>query len=460
MVNLHSMLREMFGDRKFYAVMLKIALPIAAQSLVFNLLNAVDVLLIGQLGETSVAAVALAGQWTFLMNLFLFGVGSGTSVFTAQFWGRQDVPNLRRAFGLGLLVALVGSVLFTAAGILIPATVMRAYTADMDVVNLGTPFLRIVALSYVCTALTTVYGFILRTTHHVKLPVGVSVGALTFKTVLAYGLIFGRFGLPELGIEGAAVATVIARVLECFALLFLTYRWRLPPALRPADMHGLTRAFVAVFAATSVPVILNEVIWALGSNVYTGIYARIGTVSVAAVNIATTIEGVALVPLFGVANACAIILGNAIGGEKSLLARDYSRKFLAVAIALGLGLGALIFGASRFILEAYNISAEAVAFARAVMTVMAFALWVKAANLVIVVGILRSGGDTRFSLLIDTGSMWFLGIPLGLVGAFVLRWPVYSVVMLVIIADELTKFLLGLWRVRSGRWLRNVVVSR
>lgn len=451
------MLRDLFTDRKFYSVMLKIALPIAAQSLVFNLLNAVDVLLIGQLGATSVAAVALSNQWTFLMNLFLFGVGSGTAIFTAQFWGREDVPNLRKAFGIGLGVGLAGSALFALVGFFAADQVLGVYSNDPAVVILGAPYLRIVALSYVFTALTTLFGITLRTTRNVKLPVAVSIGALMFKTALAYVLIFGYLGFPKLGIEGAALATLVARVLECAVLLALTYRWRLPPALRPRDLHGIERVFVRTFAITVVPVVLNELFWALGTNIYTAIYARIGTDSVAAVNIAGTIEGVALVPLFGLGNACAIILGNAIGGGDSPLARDYARKFLALAIVLGVGLGALIFAASRFILGAYNISPQAKLDAQGVMTIMACFLWLKAANLLIVVGILRSGGDTKFSLAIDVGPMWLLGIPLALLGAFVLDLPVYTVVMMVFIGDEFTKFCLGMWRFRSGLWIRNVV---
>jgi len=240
-------------------------------------------------------------------------------------------------------------------------------------------------------------------------------------------------------------------------LLTLTYHLRLPPVLHLSDFRGIDRTFIRAVAVTTTPVILNEVIWALGTNVYAGIYARIGTDSVAAVNIASTIEGVALVPLFGMGNACAIILGNAIGGGEVHVARDYARKFLALAIAVGLGVGGLVFGASRFILGAYNISPEAVAYARGVMTVMSTALWLKAANLVIVIGILRSGGDTRFGLAIDTLPMWLLGIPLALLGAFVLRWPVYFVLVLVLAGDELAKFILAMWRFRSGLWLRNVV---
>ena len=331
------MLKELLGDRKFYSVMLKIALPIAVQSLVFNLLNAIDVLLIGQLGDTAVAAVGLSNQWSFLMNLFLFGAGSGTAIFTAQYWGREDVPNLRKVFGIGLSVGMFGSALFALAGFFMPASVLSIYTADPAVVAMGAPYLRIVALSYPFAALTTLFGINLRSTRNVKMPVAVSVGALTLKTALSYVLIFGYLGFPAMGIVGGAIATLIARILECGVLLTLTYRWRLPLALRVRDMRGVDRAFVRMFAVTAIPVILNELFWAMGVNVYTAIYAHIGTQSVAAVNIASTIEGVALVPMFGIGNACAIILGNAIGGGDSPLARDYSRKFLALAIALGLG---------------------------------------------------------------------------------------------------------------------------
>jgi putative MATE family efflux protein len=456
-VNWRAMLHDLFTDRKFFSVMLKVALPIAAQSLVFNALNAVDVLLIGQLGETSVAAVALSNQWTFLMNLFLFGTGSGAAIFTAQFWGKQDVPSLRKAFGIGLLIAVTGSVLFALAGITAPERVLRLYTNDIAVQVLGAPYLRVVAFSYVFTAMTTLFGIVLRTTRNVKLPVAVSVGALTFKTILAYSLIFGRLGLPEMGIAGAAIATVIARALECIVLLGLTYRWHLPPAFTPRDLRGIDRPFVATFATTTIPVILNEVIWSVGMSVYTGIYARIGTDSLAAVNISSTIEAIALVPMFGLGNACAIILGNAIGAGDSATARNYSRKFFALAILVGISVGGLIFGASRFILGAYNISPEARTYAQGVMTVMSFALWLKAVNLLVIVGILRSGGDTRFALAIDTGPMYLIGIPLALLGAFVLDLPVPLVVMMVLAGDELTKFVLGFWRVRSGRWLRNVV---
>lgn len=452
-------LKELFGDREFYAVMLKVALPIAAQSLVLNALNAVDVLLIGQLGETSVASVALANQFTFLLQLFLFGIASGAGIFTAQFWGKGDIPSLRRTFGLGLGAALAGSLLFTAVGLAIPERVLRLYTSDPTVIALGAPFLRIVALSYVINSLTVLFAMTLRTIRQVRLPMIVSIAALTLKTALAYVLIFGYFGLPALGILGAAIATLVARILECAVLLTLVYRWQLPPALRLADLSGYSHAFLARFAATTLPVILTEVVWSVGVSIYTAIYARIGVDSVAAFNIASTIEGVAIVPFMGMGNACAIIVGNALGAQDTDTARDYARKFLALAMVGALAMGLAIFAVSRVILDAYNISAESADYARRVMIVMAAVLWIRAANMVIIIGILRSGGDTRFGLLVDAGPMWLLGIPLAMLAAFVLHLPVYLVYPAVILGDETVKFLLGLYRFRSQRWMNIVVGS-
>ncbi len=182
-----------------------------------------------------------------------------------------------------------------------------------------------------------------------------------------------------------------------------------------------------------------------------------GTESIAAVNIAGTIEGIALVPFLGLGNACAILLGNQIGAGRAQDAPAYARRFLAIAVAGGAAFGGLLALLSRFVLDLYRISPAAQGYVSSVLLVMAAMLWLKAANMVIIVGILRSGGDTRFGLLNDTGPMWVLGVPMALAAAFLLHQPVYRVVLMVVIADEATKFVLGMWRVLSGRWINNVV---
>ena len=456
---MHGMRNSIFSDHDFYNTLLRLAIPIATQQLVMNALNAVDVLMVGQLGETAVAAVGLAGQVFFLMTLFLFGVGSGAAIFSAQFWGRGDLANVRRILGLALILAVTGSALFSLVAILAPAWVLSIYTHDPAVIAEGSLYLRVVGLCYVPTAISVTYAIILRSTRQVKVPMVVSVSALSLKTILAYILIFGYFGAPAMGIMGAAVATVVARFVECIAMLTITYWRKLPAAAKLAEMLDINRALVGRFLRTATPVILGEIMWSLGITIYTGIYARIGTGPLAAVSIASTIEGVAIVPFIALANAAAIMLGNRIGADKITDAMDYAWRFIILSVGGGVVMGILILITRDALMSLYRISPEARIEALRVLGAIAITLWFKAGNLVMIVGVMRSGGDTRFAFLADIGPMWLLGIPVALLSAFVLALPVYWVVFLVLVVDEGTKFIISLWRVRSALWIHSVVYA-
>jgi putative MATE family efflux protein len=453
------MRNSIFSDHDFYNTLLRLAIPIATQQLVMNALNAVDVLMVGQLGETAVAAVGLVGQVFFLMTLFLFGVGSGAAIFSAQFWGRGDLANVRRILGLALILAVTGSALFSLVAILAPAWVLSIYTHDPAVIAEGSLYLRVVGLCYVPTAISVTYAIILRSTRQVKVPMVVSVSALSLKTILAYILIFGYFGAPAMGIMGAAVATVVARFVECIAMLTITYWRKLPAAAKLAEMLDINRALVGRFLRTATPVILGEIMWSLGITIYTGIYARIGTGPLAAVSIASTIEGVAIVPFIALANAAAIMLGNRIGADKITDAMDYAWRFIILSVGGGVVMGILILITRDALMSLYRISPEARIEALRVLGAIAITLWFKAGNLVMIVGVMRSGGDTRFAFLADIGPMWLLGIPVALLSAFVLALPVYWVVFLVLVVDEGTKFIISLWRVRSALWIHSVVYA-
>jgi putative MATE family efflux protein len=307
----------------------------------------------------------------------------------------------------------------------------------------------------VVTAITYAYSAVLRSTGHVKLPAFVSVAALSLKTGLSYILIFGHLGLPPMGVIGAAVATCIARYLECGALLALVYARHTPAAARPRELFGADRIFVRLFLITTAPVILEEVAWSVGITVYNAIYARIGTASIAAVNIAATIEGLAFVAFIGLGNACAIMIGNRIGAGALADAAEYARRFLRIAILLGLAAGLFILIGSGPILSLYKIAPETQALAQSILFIMAAMLWIKSGNTVMIVGIMRSGADTRFAFIADVAPMWLVGVPLALAGAFVWHLPVFLVYPLVM-CDECTKFAISLWRIRSMRWIHVV----
>jgi putative MATE family efflux protein len=443
------------GDKAYYKTLMRIALPIVAQHFITSTLNAVDVIMIGQLGETAVAAVGLANQVFFLLMLLLFGISSGAGMFTAQFWGKRDLVNIHKVLGIGLLLGMGSSLLFSLAALLFPEFILGIYSKDPAVVALGSVYLRRVAYSYLFTSITFSFASVLRSTENVKLPMFVSIVALSLNTLMNYSLIFGNFGFPEMGVEGAATATLIARSLECFTLVMLTYRLRTPVAATFKKLLSFDRVFLQRYLKVALPVVFNEMIWSLGITIYNIIYARIGTESIAAVNISVTIEGMAFVLFIGISNAAAIMIGNRIGANEEKKAYEYARRTLMIALIGSFKVGAAILISKDAILAFYQISETARMYSSMILTIAGLTLWIRAMNLTLIIGIFRSGGDTRFSLLLDAGSVWLVGVPLALIGAFVLHLPVYGVVVMVM-SEEFVKMLIGFWRFASRRWINNL----
>lgn len=446
----------MFRDRQYLSTLFKIALPITLQQAIMASVNMVDVMMIGQLGEVSIASVGLANQVFFVFMIMLFGISSGAAIFTAQYWGKGDIVNLRKVMGLGLVIGVAVGVFFALVSLLIPDTILRFYTRDEAVIQAGAAFLRITALYYPFTAVTYIFAAILRSTTQVRLPVAVTSAVLALKVLLNYLLIFGNWGFPELGIMGAAVSTTIIRLVECCVLVWLSYRLRTAAAARPKELLAFNRAFTSRFFVTTLPVILNETLWAFGITTYQSIYARIGTNSIAAMNISSSIEQMGFVFFMGLSHATAVIIGNLIGAGEEERARLYAKRSIIFSVILSFAMGAAIILLAPVILPVYKISAEAMRYASIVLTVMGFTLWIRGSNAVILVGILRSGGDTRFAFFAEFISMWAVGVPLAYFAATVLHFEVQWVFIMVL-SDELIKLFIGLWRTRSGKWLHNLV---
>lgn len=439
----------------YFSRMIVIALPIIAQQFVSASLNLISGLMIGQLGETSVASVGLSNQIFFLMALLTFGISSGVAIFTAQLWGKGDIPNVRRVMGLSLLLSLGGALIFFTLAVFLPEKVLGIYTVDPNVIALGSQYLRIAGWSYLPTAITFSLSSTLRSTGFVRIPLVVSTSALLVNTALSYGLIFGRLGLPELGVPGAAVALVISRLLEVTGMISVIWLKRLPIAGTPREMWNLNLDFARTVLNRALPVAANEMLWSLGITTYNIIYARIGTQAVAAVNITSAIENLAFVFFMGIADATAILVGNQIGAGDETDAYQVARKSLFVAMGGGVFMGLLLWLLSGPVLGLYKVSVEVIEYAAGILTVIAFTLWLRVANLTLFIGIFRSGGDTRFAFLLDTIGVWLVGVPMALLGAFVLHLPVYWVYLMVM-AEEMVKWGIAMRRFFSQRWMHNV----
>lgn len=447
-------IKQLFRDRSFYAQMLKLAIPITIQQLISASTNLLDVLMIGQLGETAIAALGLANQIFFLLSLFIFGISSGTAIFTAQYWGKNDLKNLRKVMGIGLSMALAAGIFYTIIAIFIPDLFLSIYTRDQAVIKLGSQYMRIVGLGYLFTAISITFMSVLRSTQTVRLPMTVTIIALGTNIFLNYCLIFGNFGFPEMGVRGAALGTLIARILEFVLIFSLSYKLRTAAAARLHELkYNLT--FFKQVLYTSLPATINEVIWSLGITTYYAVFARIGTAEVAAVNITSTIENMTFVFFIGVANACAIMIGNRIGSGEEKLAFDYSVRFLIINIALSIVMGVIVLLFRPAILSLYNISAESYDFAYKIQFIFALSIWLRAANFILLIGILRAGGDTRYALKTEMASIWLIGVPVALISAFILKMPVHYVYAMVLLED-ISKFLMVFPRFISHRWIHNL----
>lgn len=443
-------------DRAFLREMLTIAVPISFQQLVSASLNMIDVIMVGQLGEASIAALGLSNQVFFVFILLLFGTTSGMAIFTAQYWGKQEVEPIRKVLGMSLLTTTIIAVIFTLTATLIPEVVLGFYTNDSEVIQIGARYLRIVGLSYIPVAIATSYVAVLRSIQLIKIAVIATISALIFKTTLGYMLIFGIWIFPELGVEGAAIGTASGWILQVILLFVLVHTWKTPLAANPLTFFSFDLPFFGRVLRTTLPALANEFFWSLGITTYNAIYARIGTDAIAAINVNATIEELGFVVFMGLGNACAVMVGNRIGAGKREEAYQTLWRVVTLAVIAAWVVGLTVFLLRDAVVSLYNLSPSGVDSVRVLMLVMACTIWIRMLNFTTFIGGLRAGGDTRFAMFMELFSIWGVGVPSAYIGAFVLGLPVYYVYLMVAL-EELVKAFISVWRIRSRRWMHDLV---
>ncbi|NLV84168.1 MAG: MATE family efflux transporter [Spirochaetales bacterium] len=443
------------SKQEFLKRLLQLSIPIMLQNLLGSSVSFVDTLMIGRIGEEALAAVGLANQLFFLISLFFFGVSSGSAIFIAQYWGAQDIRSMHKMMGISLSMNLVGALFSSIVSLFFPEAVMHLFTKDPQVVQRGTEYLVYVGISYLFTAVVMTFSTALRSTGNTKTPLIVSSISLSINVVLNYILINGAFGFPRLEVVGAAIATTIARFTEMVILTMFVYVKRSPVAASLSTMMSFQKRMVASFFITCTPVILNELLWSLGMTAYKVAYARMGIDVIAAVNVTESIQGLFFVALMGIGNATAIMIGNRIGENKIELAKEYARRCIIIGALVGLVLGILLALTAQWLPLPFGLQDSLHSMTTAALVALGIVLAPKAINMVTIVGILRSGGDTRFSLFAEIGGVWFIGVPAAFIGGLVLHLPLYGVYLLVA-SEELFKLVVGLLRIKSGKWINRL----
>jgi len=445
----------LFDDRQFFRSLFTLAVPIMLQSLVNSLVNLLDTIMIGRLGTVEIAAVGLGNQIFFLYHVFVFGICSGGSIFTAQFWGKGDIQGIRKNLGFCMTLSSVWAVIFFFAAILFPGKLMGFYSRDAAVIRAGSDYLRILSFSFFPFALSFTFTLSLRSIEKVRLAFISTVIALSINALLNYLFIFGAGPLPAMGVKGAALATVISRLVEAAILLVVSYARKYSLAGTPGELLNFRGNYVRQFFRISLPVMVNEILWATGMTLQNVIFARTNTDAIAAFNITGTVSMLTWVLFIGLGNGVAVMIGKKIGERDEKTAREYASRIARFAPLLALGAALLLFPISRLLPLIFTVNPETLGAAMQMFIILCFAYPFRAFNMAMIIGICRAGGDTVFSAVYDIGAMWIIILPLAAIAAFVIKTPVW-VIYICVAAEDPLKAILGVWRLISGKWLNNV----
>lgn len=444
-------------EPSFLKTIFRTAFPIAMQFFLASAVNLIDVVMIGSLGDSAVAASGGANQIFFLLNLMLFGINSGASVFLSQFWGTRDLKNVRRTMGMMYLLGSVAVTLFTLGALLAPRFLVGFYVHEEPALSMGASYLRIVGISYPVTALSMILSMVCRCTGDVSIPTRASMLSIGINVVGNALLIFGLCGFPALGLDGAAIATAIARTAECLFLVIIIYQKKLPGAAKVKELFAFDKSFVSKYIKTAWPVLLNEILWSTGISLYSVAYGLLGTEALAAVQISNTAIQLLFVFTRGLSNACGIFVGRTVGAGDREQALDYGYRFAILLPVVGFCTGLILIAIHPLLLSLYQVSAETLAMAKALLILQALMGTVKADSMALVVGIFRAGGDTLFACLLDTGTVWLVGVPLAFLGVW-LGAPLWGVALLVA-CDDIAKVSIGFIHLFREKWVKNVTAQ-
>ena len=438
----------------FYRELLALMVPIAVQNLITAAVSMADVLMVGQLNQTALSASSLAGQVQFILNFIFFGLTSSVTILAAQYWGKGDRRVLAKILGLGLYISLFVT---TAAAVLcltVPRAVMTFWTNEAELVEVGARYLRLVAPSYLFAGLTQPYLAVTKSCERVKFSMGLSIVTLGLNVILNAVLIFGLAGFPELGIEGAAIATSVSRGVELLICLWDFLHQKTFPR-SPAVAFALPKTLIADFGKYALPAFVNDILWGFAYNMNSVIMGHLGTDIVAANSIVTVVRELVTTVGFGMSSAAAIMLGKALGERKPEKALSDSSSLFRTTLLCGLVCGVILVAVTPLIPHIAKVSDTAASYMKVMMLLGAVYQIGQLVNTLVIAAILRCGGDTKFGMALDIITMWGWAVPVGLLTAFVFRLPPL-VVYAFMCTDEFVKMPFALARFKSGKWLNNI----
>ena len=442
-------------DRHFYRTLFRLLLVVALQNVVAYSVNVADNLMLGSYSQAALSGAATVNQIQFLVQQITIAIGDGMVMLSSQYWGKRELGPIRTITGVALKVGLAFGLLVFALTALIPRQLLLLFTADETIIAAGVSYLSLLKYTYIFYILTTILMASLRSVETVNISFFVSLMSLVVNVLINYTLIFGHLGFPELGVRGAAIGTITARVLE-FAVV-LCYVARVDKKLRLFSQNIFRRSpdFARDYRQVAVPVVLTNLLWSLATPIQTGILGHLSADAIAANSVSTTMFQYMKVVTVSAASATSVVVGRTIGSgirEKAQLT-PYVRSLQIIFLALGFALGGALLAIRTPLLRLYALSPEALALADQLMGLMALIFVGMAYQMPVAVGIIRGGGDTKFNMKLNLISTWAIVMPLSFAAAFWWKLPVVWVVFF-LNSDQLFKCLPVAIHVNRYRWVR------
>lgn len=439
----------------FYRVFIKLSVPLILQQFLNVALNLADNLMIGRLGEASIASIGFANKYYMVFNITLFGAFSGCSIFMAQFYGKKNYDILKKIFAIMLILAVFFFSIFSFWGYFFPESVIRIFSDDPEVIKIGASYLKIISISYPMTALSMAVIMSIRSMGKTLEPLMISLIAVLINVVLNYILINGKLGMPVLGVDGSAYATLISRIIEITLYIILVWKKDFYLKGKIKNYFGLSKEIIFSMVKVSTPVLLTEILWVCGTATLTIAYAKSGTEQIASVQIGELLLNAATVVFMGIANASSVIIGQAIGAGNVKKSVEMAKKIMQIAFVFSIVCAVLLELIAKPSLVFYTLKPEVKAMTVLVIRVLGVAVFFKMLNWTILIGILRAGGDTKAAFLLDTCFLIFFAVPMAFIGTMVLKLPVYQVVALANL-EEVIKFIFAFKRYKSKKWLHDL----
>jgi len=459
LIIIYSKEKFMNSQKNFFRNMIKLALPIALQQLLVSCAQLVDTAMVTGLGNVVVSAVGVSSRWIFLMNLFYFGISSGSAAMIAQFWGAKEKNNIRKSYGIALIFGFTVTLFFTAAMFLFPEYLIKVFTGNdqQQVIEAASGYMKIVAFMAPFAAFNQISCVALRSTERVNPPLYTSIISVVVNTTLNFILINGKLGFPVLGIRGAAIATLTSTALQSVLLFIVLRTSKDIYNAKIGEFFSLTKDFLRRFSVVCLPVVLNEVAWAIGTNIYAMVFARQGEEAYAGYTIFSSIEQIAFVFFVGICHACSIMTGKTIGEGNEDGAYKLAKKFVVMTPIIGIVTGTILASVRNPLLSLLNIETQA-AFDLASTLIVIYCLWLPFRNIpyTLIVGTFRAGGDTKVGIAYDMISLYLLGAPVVVYLGLIAKVNFEYLILAMYLCEDIPKIAMSLYRFKSKKWIRNL----